>query len=533
MMKQFFDLKKKHPNAVMLFRCGDFYETFSSDAVLAADILGITLTRRANGKNTYVEMAGFPHHALDTYLPKLVRAGKRVAICDQLEDPKTTKTLVKRGVTELVTPGVSINDNILNNKENNFLAAIYFNRSIYGISFLDISTGEFLTAEGNSDYIDKLLTNFAPKEVLFERGKKTQFEELFGNKFFTYELDDWVFTEQTAHEKLLSHFQVANFKGFGVDHLPNGLIAAGSILQYLDITQHHNISHITTLSRIEEDKFVRLDKFTIRSLELLNSMNDGGSSLLQVIDKTITPMGGRLLKRWVVFPLKEVNAINNRLDVVDYFFKQPSFKEIITDQLHLIGDLERIISKVAVGRVSPREVVQLKVALQAIEPIKKACLNANDASLNRIGDQLNLCEKIRDRIDKEIENDPPMLVNKGHVICSGVNEELDDLRKIAYSGKDYLLQIQQREIEETGIPSLKIAYNNVFGYYIEVRNTHKDKVPKEWIRKQTLVSAERYITQELKVYEEKILGAEEKILILEAKLFEELVTDLAEYISAN
>ncbi|EGJ70632.1 DNA mismatch repair protein mutS [Bacteroides coprosuis DSM 18011] len=532
MMKQFFDLKKKHPNAVMLFRCGDFYETFSSDAVLAADILGITLTRRANGKNTYVEMAGFPHHALDTYLPKLVRAGKRVAICDQLEDPKTTKTLVKRGVTELVTPGVSINDNILNNKENNFLAAIYFNRSIYGISFLDISTGEFLTAEGNSDYIDKLLTNFAPKEVLFERGKKTQFEELFGNKFFTYELDDWVFTEQTAHEKLLSHFQVANFKGFGVDHLPNGLIAAGSILQYLDITQHHNISHITTLSRIEEDKFVRLDKFTIRSLELLNSMNDGGSSLLQVIDKTITPMGGRLLKRWVVFPLKEVNAINNRLDVVDYFFKQPSFKEIITDQLHLIGDLERIISKVAVGRVSPREVVQLKVALQAIEPIKKACLNANDASLNRIGDQLNLCEKIRDRIDKEIENDPPMLVNKGHVICSGVNEELDDLRKIAYSGKDYLLQIQQREIEETGIPSLKIAYNNVFGYYIEVRNTHKDKVPKEWIRKQTLVSAERYITQELKVYEEKILGAEEKILILEAKLFEELVTDLAEYISA-
>ena len=477
-------------------------------------------------------MAGFPHHALDTYLPKLVRAGKRVAICDQLEDPKTTKTLVKRGVTELVTPGVSINDNILNNKENNFLAAIYFNRSIYGISFLDISTGEFLTAEGNSDYIDKLLTNFAPKEVLFERGKKTQFEELFGNKFFTYELDDWVFTEQTAHEKLLSHFQVANFKGFGVDHLPNGLIAAGSILQYLDITQHHNISHITTLSRIEEDKFVRLDKFTIRSLELLNSMNDGGSSLLQVIDKTITPMGGRLLKRWVVFPLKEVNAINNRLDVVDYFFKQPSFKEIITDQLHLIGDLERIISKVAVGRVSPREVVQLKVALQAIEPIKKACLNANDASLNRIGDQLNLCEKIRDRIDKEIENDPPMLVNKGHVICSGVNEELDDLRKIAYSGKDYLLQIQQREIEETGIPSLKIAYNNVFGYYIEVRNTHKDKVPKEWIRKQTLVSAERYITQELKVYEEKILGAEEKILILEAKLFEELVTDLAEYISA-
>lgn len=532
MMKQFFELKKKHPNAVMLFRCGDFYETFSSDAILAADILGITLTRRANGKNTYVEMAGFPHHALDTYLPKLVRAGKRVAICDQLEDPKTTKKLVKRGVTELVTPGVSINDNILNNKENNFLAAIFFNKSVFGISFLDISTGEFLTAEGNADYIDKLLTNFAPKEVLFERGKKAKFEEIFGSKFFTYELDDWVFTEQNAHEKLLSHFQVSNFKGFGVDHLPNGLIAAGSILQYLEITQHHNINHITTLSRIEEDKFVRLDKFTIRSLELLSSMNDGGSSLLQVLDKTTTPMGGRLLKRWVVFPLKEVKAINNRLNVVDYFFKHPEFKEIIKEHLHQIGDLERIISKVAVGRVNPREVVQLKVALLALEPIKKACLDANDESLNRIGDQLNLCETIRDRIDREIENDPPMLMNKGHVICSEVNEELDDLRSIAYSGKDYLLKIQQREIEATGIPSLKIAYNNVFGYYIEVRNTHKDKVPAEWIRKQTLVSAERYITQELKVYEEKILGAEEKILILEAKLFEELVTDLAEYIAA-
>lgn len=532
MMKQFFDLKKKHPNAVMLFRCGDFYETFSTDAILASEILGITLTRRANGKSTYVEMAGFPHHALDTYLPKLVRAGKRVAICDQLEDPKTAKGIVKRGVTELVTPGVSINEHILNNKENNFLAAIYFNKSVLGVSFLDISTGEFLTTEGNADYIDKLLTNFSPKEVLFERGKKALFEERFGSKFFTYELDDWVFTEQNATEKLLKHFQIANFKGFGVDHLPNGLIASGGILQYLDITQHHNINHITTLSRIEEDKFVRLDKFTIRSLELLSSMNDGGSSLLQVLDKTTTPMGGRLLKRWVVFPLKEVESINNRLDVVEYFFKHPEFRELITTQLHLIGDLERIVSKTAVGRVSPREVVQLKVALQAIEPIKKACLKAEDKSLNRMGNQLNLCEKIRDRIDIEIENDPPLLINKGHIICSGIDKELDDLRKIAYSGKDYLLQIQKREIEATGIPSLKIAYNNVFGYYIEVRNTHKDKVPANWIRKQTLVSAERYITEELKVYEEKILGAEEKIIALETRIFEALVIDLAEYISA-
>ena len=532
MMKQFFDLKKKHPNAVMLFRCGDFYETFSTDAILASEILGITLTRRANGKSTYVEMAGFPHHALDTYLPKLVRAGKRVAICDQLEDPKTAKGIVKRGVTELVTPGVSINEHILNNKENNFLAAIYFNKSVLGISFLDISTGEFLTAEGNADYIDKLLTNFSPKEVLFERGKKALFEERFGSKFFTYELDDWVFTQQNATEKLLKHFQIANLKGFGVDHLPNGLIASGGILQYLDITQHHNINHITTLSRIEEDKFVRLDKFTIRSLELLSSMNDGGSSLLQVLDKTTTPMGGRLLKRWVVFPLKEVESINNRLDVVEYFFKHPEFRELITTQLHLIGDLERIVSKTAVGRVSPREVVQLKVALQAIEPIKKACLKAEDKSLNRMGNQLNLCEKIRDRIDIEIENDPPLLINKGHIICSGIDKELDDLRKIAYSGKDYLLQIQKREIEATGIPSLKIAYNNVFGYYIEVRNTHKDKVPANWIRKQTLVSAERYITEELKVYEEKILGAEEKIIALETRIFEALVIDLAEYISA-
>lgn len=532
MMKQFFDLKKKHPDAIMLFRCGDFYETFSSDAILAAEILGITLTKRANGKASSVELAGFPHHALDTYLPKLIRAGKRVAICDQLEDPKLTKKLVKRGITELVTPGVSINDNILNNKENNFLAAIHFNRSICGIALLDISTGEFLTAEGTTDYIDKLLTNFSPKEILFERGKKDVFHEKFGNKFFTYELDDWVFTKQSAQERLLNHFEVSSFKGFGVDHLENGIIASGAILQYLDITQHYNISHITTLSRIEEEKFVRLDKFTIRNLELLNSMNEGGSSLLNVLDKTTTPMASRLLKRWIVFPLKDVNAINNRLNVVEYLFKHPQLKELLIDQLHQIGDLERIISKVAVGRVSPREVVQLKVALQAIEPIKIACESSEEPSIKRIGEQLNLCKTIRDKIEKEVVKDPPLLINKGHVICSGVNKELDELRQIAYSGKDYLLQIQQREIEATGIPSLKIAYNNVFGYYIEVRNTHKDKVPSEWIRKQTLVNAERYITQELKIYEEKILGAEEKILSLEMRLFEELVTELSEYITA-
>ena len=531
-MKQFVSLKKKHPNAIMLFRCGDFYETFSSDAILASEILGITLTRRANGKDNYVEMAGFPHHALDTYLPRLVRAGKRVAICDQLEDPKATKTLVKRGVTELVTPGVSINDNILNYKENNFLAAIHFNRAVLGISFLDISTGEFLTAEGNSDYIDKLLTNFSPKEILFERGRKNQFTELFGSNFFTYELDDWIFTEQNANEKLLKHFEVSSFKGFGVDHLTNGIIAAGSILQYLEITEHRQIGHITALSRIEEDNFVRLDKFTIRSLELLNSMNEGGSSLLEVIDKTTTPMGGRLLKRWLTFPLKDVVSINNRLDVVDYFFKHLDFKEVIVEQLKQIGDLERIISKAAVGRINPREVVQLKVALYALEPIKEACIAAKDNSLNKIGKKLELCTEIRDRIEKEIKNDPPLLINKGKFICSGVNEELDELRGIAYSGKDYLMQIQQREIEATGIPSLKIAYNNVFGYYIEVRNTHKDKVPTDWIRKQTLVSAERYITEELKIYEEKILGAEEKIIALEAKLFEELVIELANYITS-
>ena len=524
MMKQFLDLKAKHPDAVMLFRCGDFYETYSTDAIVASEILGITLTKRANGKGKTIEMAGFPHHALDTYLPKLIRAGKRVAICDQLEDPKLTKKLVKRGITELVTPGVSINDNVLNYKENNFLAAVHFGKASCGVAFLDISTGEFLTAEGPFDYVDKLLNNFGPKEILFERGKRLMFEGNFGSKFFTFELDDWVFTESTAREKLLKHFETKNLKGFGVEHLKNGIIASGAILQYLTMTQHTQIGHITSLARIEEDKYVRLDKFTVRSLEL------GGSSLLNVIDRTISPMGARLLKRWMVFPLKDEKPINDRLNVVEYFFRQPDFKELIEEQLHLIGDLERIISKVAVGRVSPREVVQLKVALQAIEPIKQACLEADNASLNRIGEQLNLCISIRDRIAKEINNDPPLLINKGGVIKDGVHEELDELRRISYSGKDYLLQIQQRESEQTGIPSLKVAYNNVFGYYIEVRNIHKDKVPQEWIRKQTLVNAERYITQELKVYEEKILGAEDKILVLETQLYTDLVQALTEFI---
>ena len=532
MMKQFFELKAKHPDAVMLFRCGDFYETYSEDAIVASEILGITLTKRANGQAKHVEMAGFPFHALDTYLPKLVRAGKRVAICDQLEDPKLTKKLVKRGITELVTPGVAINDNVLSYKENNFLAAVHFGKTMCGVAFLDISTGEFLTAEGPFDYIDKLLNNFAPKEVLFERGKRGMFEGNFGSKFFTFELDDWVFTESSSREKLLKHFETKNLKGFGVEHLKNGVVASGAILQYLDMTQHYQIGHITSLLRIEEDRYVRLDKFTVRSLELMGSMNDGGTSLLDVIDRTISPMGARLLKRWVVFPLKNEKPINERLDVVEYFFREPDFKDFVEEKLHLIGDLERIVSKAAVGRISPREVVQLKVALQAIEPIKNACLNAENDSLHRIGEHLNLCAGIRDRIAREVKNDPPLMVNKGGVIADGISQELDELRRIAYSGKDYLLQMQQRESERTEIPSLKIAYNNVFGYYIEVRNTHKDKVPADWIRKQTLVNAERYITQELKEYEEKILGAEEKILALETKLYNDLVLALAEYIPA-
>ena len=533
MMKQFFELKTKHPDAVMLFRCGDFYETYCEDAVAASEILGITLTKRNNGKGGQtIEMAGFPHHALDTYLPKLIRAGRRVAICDQLEDPKLTKKLVKRGITELVTPGVSINDTILNYKENNFLAAVHFGKNTCGVAFLDISTGEFLSAEGTNNYIDKLLNNFAPKEVLFERGRRSVFEEAFGNRFFTFELDDWAFAETTAREKLLRHFEVKNLKGFGVEHLRLGVVAAGAILQYLQLTQHTQIGHITAISRIEEDKYVRLDKFTVRSLELIGTMNEGGNSLLNVIDRTISPMGARLLKRWLLFPLKDASPIRYRQDVVEYFFRQPEFKEEIEEQLKLIGDLERILSKVAVGRVSPREVATLKVALQAIEPIKAACMQADNGSLNTIGEQLNPCIGIRQRIEKEIAPDPPLMVNKGGVIREGVNEELDELRRIAYSGKDYLLKLQQRESDLTGIPSLKIGYNNVFGYYIEVRNTHKDKVPAEWIRKQTLANAERYITQELKEYEEKILGAEEKILALETKLYNELVLALIEFIPA-
>ena len=544
MMKQFFSMKAQHPGALMLFRCGDFYETYGEDAVESARILGITLTRRNNGGNgDSIEMAGFPHHALDTYLPKLIRAGKRVAICDQLEDPKKKREaikgkkglsamdkMVKRGITELVTPGVAMSDNVLNYKENNFLAAVHFGKGSCGVSFLDISTGEFLTGEGTFDYVEKLLGNFQPKEVLFDRAKKQDFERYFGTRLCTFEMDDWVFTDQTARQKLLKHFGTKNLKGFGVDHLNNGVVAAGVILQYLEITQHTQINHITSLARIEEDKYVRMDRFTIRSLELIAPMNEDGSSLLNVIDNTITPMGGRMLRRWMVFPLKDEKPINERLDVVDYLFREPDFRECINEQFHRIGDLERIISKVAVGRVSPREVVQLKNALMAIQPVKTACLYAKSDTLKRIGEQLNLCQSLRDRIEKEIQPDPPQLVNKGDVIALGFNQELDDLRSIRDNGKQYLLEIQEKEIAQTGITSLKIGFNNVFGYYLEVRNTFKDKVPENWIRKQTLAQAERYITPELKEYEEKILGADEKILALETQLYMELIQDMQEFI---
>ncbi len=533
MMRQFYELKAKHPDAILLFRCGDFYETYCSDAIVASEILGITLTKRSNGKSDAskaIEMAGFPFHALDTYLPKLVRAGKRVAICDQLEDPKMTKKLVKRGITELVTPGVSINDNVLDYKENNFLAAVHFGKPMCGVSFLDISTGEFLVAEGTFDYIEKLLINFRPKEVLFERGMKKRFEECFGNKYLVFELDDWVFTDEFALEKLTKHFETKNLKGYGISHLRSGVVAAGAVLHYLGVTLHTQISHIRTISRIEEERYVRLDKFTIRSLELLGSMHDGGSSLLSVIDNTLTAMGARLLKRWMVFPLKDKKPIEERLDIVEYYFREPEFRDIVEEQLHLIGDLERIIAKVAAGRVSPRELVQLKLALQAVEPIKTACENSSNALLKQIGAQLDCCAPIRERIAQEIVPEPPMLLNKGGVVADGVDPRLDELREIAYNGKDYLLQLQQRESERTGIPSLKISFNNVFGYYIEVRNTYKDNVPQEWIRKQTLVNAERYITQELKEYEEKILGAEEKIISLESQIFNNIVADLASYI---
>ena len=544
MMKQFFSMKAQHPGALMLFRCGDFYETYGEDAVESARILGITLTRRNNGgSGDSIEMAGFPHHALDTYLPKLIRAGKRVAICDQLEDPKKKREaikgkkglsamdkMVKRGITELVTPGVAMSDNVLNYKENNFLAAVHFGKGACGVSFLDISTGEFLTGEGTFDYVEKLLGNFQPKEVLFDRSKKQDFERYFGTRLCTFEMDDWVFTDQTARQKLLKHFGTKNLKGFGVDHLNNGVVAAGAILQYLEITQHTHINHITSLARIEEDKYVRMDRFTIRSLELIAPMNEDGSSLLNVIDNTVTPMGGRMLRRWMVFPLKDEKPINERLDVVDYLFREPDFRECINEQFHRIGDLERIISKVAVGRVSPREVVQLKNALMAIQPVKTACLYAKSETLKRIGEQLNLCESLRDRIEKEIQADPPQLVAKGNVIALGYNQGLDDLRSIRDNGKQYLLEIQEKEVEQTGITSLKIGFNNVFGYYLEVRNTFKDKVPENWIRKQTLAQAERYITPELKEYEEKILGADEKILALETQLYMELIQDMQEFI---
>ena len=533
MMKQFIEIKKKHPDAILLFRVGDFYETFSDDAIVASEILGITLTRRANGAAQFVELAGFPHHALDTYLPKLVRAGKRVAICDQLEDPKLTKTLVKRGITELVTPGVSFNDTVLNHKENNFLCALHFAKNDqYGISFLDISTGEFLTSEGSRNDIDKLLSNFTPKELLIERGHKKRMEEAFGNGWLFSELDDWIFTTDAATDRLLSHFQTNTLKGFGVENMPLGIIASGVILHYLDITQHHNRAHIVSLRRIEEERFVRLDKFTVRSLELISTMNEGGKTLLDILDKTVSPMGSRLLRRWIVFPLKEVKPIEERLNVVEDFFREPELKKLLEQQLLLIGDLERIISKAAVGRINPREVVQLKVALTAIEPIKEAFLVAENQSLREMGEKLDPCIDIRDRIAREIMPDPPVLTGKGGYICNQVSKELDELRQIAYSGKDYLLQLQQRESESTGIPSLKVAYNNVFGYYIEVRNTHKDKVPPEWTRKQTLVSAERYITQELKEYEEKILGAEEKIIVLEDQIYAALVQSLMDFIPA-
>lgn len=531
MMQQFFSLKAKHPDAIMLFRCGDFYETYCEDAVTAASILGITLTKRNNGAGVKGdEMAGFPHHALDTYLPKLIRAGKRVAICDQLEDPKLTKKLVKRGITELVTPGVAMNDNVLNYKENNFLAAVHFGKTACGVAFLDISTGEFLTGEGSFDYVDKLLGNFQPKEVLYDRSKKQQFEQHFGNRYCVFELDDWVFTEQAARQKLLKHFETKSLKGFGVEHLHNGVIASGAILQYLELTQHTNIGHITSLSRIEEERYVRLDKFTIRSLELLQPMQEDGSSLLNVVDRTVTPMGGRLLRRWLLFPLKDEKPINQRLDVVEYYFRHPDFRQCIDEHLHRMGDLERIISKVGAGRVSPREVVQLKLALQAIVPIKAACMEADNESLKRIGEQLNLCESLRDRIHREIQPDPPLLLSKGSVIADGYDAELDELRNISNNGRNYLLQLQEREIEQTGISSLKVGYNNVFGYYLEVRNTYKDKVPAEWVRKQTLAQAERYITQELKEYEEKILNADERIQIIEERLFNELVVAMQEYI---
>lgn len=532
LMKQYYSIKEKHPDAVLLFRVGDFYETFGDDAIRASEILGITLTKRANGAATFVELAGFPYHALDTYLPKLVRAGQRVAICEQLEDPKLTKKIVKRGITELVTPGISLNDNVLEHKENNFLGSIHFEKNAAGVAFLDISTGEFLTAEGSFEYIDKLLGSFSPKEILFEKGKQQKFTEYFGTKYYTFKLDDWIFTEDAAYDRLVKHFETVSLKGFGIGNLKLGIIAAGAILHYLDLTQHTQLKHILRLSRIEEDRYVWLDKFTIRNLELFRSINEGAKTLCDVLDKTISPMGSRLLKRWIALPLKGIAAINERLDTVEFYIRYPEVRGEMQTLLGQVGDLERIISKIAVGRISPREVIQLKIALEAIQPVRVICEKSDIVALTKLADQLNPCNLIRERIDKEIVPDPPNQVIKGNVIAAGVSEELDELRMIMHSGKDYLLKIQQRESERTGIPSLKVAYNNVFGYYIEVRNTHKDKVPGDWIRKQTLVSAERYITEELKEYESKILGAEEKITVLESRIFNDLVESLSDYIPA-
>ncbi|SDC59027.1 DNA mismatch repair protein MutS [Williamwhitmania taraxaci] len=531
LMKQYVAIKRQHPDAILLFRVGDFYETFGEDAIKTSEIVGITLTRRANGAASFVELAGFPHHALDTYLPKLVRAGMRVAICEQLEDPKLTKTIVKRGITELVTPGVSFSDNVLERRENNFLASVFIGKSAAGVSFLDISTGEFLLAEGTFEYIDKLLANFNPKEVLVEKAKTTEFTEIFGSKYHLFKLDDWAFSADLGREKLENQFQASSLKGFGVENLVFGVTAAGAILYYLDLTQHTKLKHITSISRIDQDHYVWLDKFTVRNLELFGTVNEGGKTLLSVIDKTITPMGARLLRRWMSLPLKDVQPIRERLDAVEHLIKESEEKGLLQEKLRELGDLERIVSRIAVGRVNPRELVQLRAALLLIDPIKEVCSQTGDPTLKVIGDQLNPCHVIRERLQKELVDDPPVLIVKGNVIASGINAELDELRAIAFSGKDYLLSLQQRESERTGITSLKVSFNNVFGYFIEVRNTHKDKVPPEWIRKQTLVSAERYITEELKQYEEKILGAEEKILAIEQALFGELVLALLDYIS--
>jgi len=532
LMKQYNSIKRKHPDAILLFRIGDFYETFSEDAIKTADILGITLTRRANGAASFVELAGFPHHALDTYLPKLVRAGQRVAICEQLEDPKLTKTIVKRGVTEMVTPGVSFNDNVLDRRENNFLACVHLDKKFAGVAFLDISTGEFYVAEGSLEYIDKLITNFNPKEVLVERSKFREFTEFFGTRYYTYKFDEWAYNEQGAREKLMNHFQTPSLKGFGIEGLTLGVIAAGATLYYLDITEHNRIKHISTISRIDEDKYVWLDKFTVRNLELFYSVNEGAKTLVEVIDKSVSPMGSRLLKKWISLPLKDEKPITERLNAVEHLIANPEMADLLREHIRGMGDLERIISKAAVGRIAPREMVSLKNALLALVPIKQLCADSEEPTLMRIGEQINLCSLIRERIEREIVADPPAQIGKGKVIAKGLNAELDELREIMHSGKEYLIGIQQRESERTGIPSLKISFNNVFGYYLEVRNTHKDKVPPEWVRKQTLVAAERYITEELKEYEAKILGAEEKVLSIEFRLFEQLVLSLSEYIAS-